>query len=146
MPTLLERVRPAIAVGGAFWAALADDDDDALDPLLSATWDGRPPGFARLYREDRSLAAETCRVMGLTSQAELLAVDRIRLFYAIANRPIRLPAEGITAWRLELVEVDGNWLVDRSSDAPRLQWIDLTPLFAADDVRRADESASERQN
>lgn len=130
MVTPLERLRPAVDVGYAFWTALAQDDDELLGPLLSSTWSGRPPAFAKLYRDDRGLAAETCRLLGLSTVAELLASDRVRFYYTIADRPFSFTANDVPeGWKLELVEVDGRWYVDRSSKLPALEQIDLGPLF-----------------
>ncbi len=127
-----DRYLEAVRVGEAFWRALAVDDDDALAPLLSPTWDDRPPGFAAIYRGERELARETCRFIGLVTAAELVASDRVRFRYAITDRILHFEAgASLTVWRLELVEVDGRWLVDRSTDDPAIEQIDLTPLFPA---------------
>jgi hypothetical protein len=126
----LDRYRGGIDVAYGFWNALADDDEDALAPLLSPIWDGRPDGFAGLYRADRSLAPETCRFLGLATHAELLAPDRVRFRYVITDRILKFEAETqLLAWPLELVEVDGQWFVDQRTELPRLEWIDLAPLF-----------------
>jgi hypothetical protein len=144
MATTLERIAAAIPVGSAFWQALAADDDEALGPLLSSTWDGRPPGFAKLYRDDRSLSVEACGLLGLATQVDLLEGDRIRMWYSITDRPIHFDeATPLTAWRLELVEVDGHWLVDRTSDIESIGYIDISPLFPEDTLRAVHDAPPE---
>lgn len=145
---LLERIWPALPIADAFWLALANDDEAALASLLSPAWDDVVgPDFASRYRAEREIAAETCRVVGLFTRAELLASDRIRLRYSIADRPRRVdPGQSVVAWPLELVEVDGRWLVDRPSDRAAIQEIDLKPMMATDEIRRADESPGEFRN
>jgi hypothetical protein len=128
--TTLERYLEPTRVGAAFWQALADDDDDALAPLLSPTWDDRPSGFAALYRAERGLAAETCRFLGLATYVELIGPDRVRFRYAITDRVLHYEAATpMTVWRLELVEIDGRWFVDRTTDDPPLAGVDLSPLY-----------------
>lgn len=126
--TPLERsALEAVAVAGDFWRALAADDDNALAPLLSSAWDDRPKGFAALYRADRDLTPEACRFMALTSAVELLAADRLRLFYTISDKSETMAADTpVVAWRLELVAQDGEWRVDRSSDKRAIRQFDLS--------------------
>jgi hypothetical protein len=128
----VDRYLEPIRVAEAFWQALADDDEDAMAPLMSPTWEGRPAsGFAPAYRDARGLAAETCRFLGLASQAELVAPDRVRFRYSITDRVLYIEAATpVTVWRLELVEIDGRWFVDRSTGTPPMAMIDLRPLYS----------------
>lgn len=126
----LERYLEPVRVGGAFWAGLAADDDDALEPLLSPTWDRPTYCFGAAYREARGLAGETCRFLGLATHAELVTPSRVRFRYSITDRVLYFEAATpMTVWRLELVEIDGRWFVDRTSDDPPIERIDLGPLF-----------------
>lgn len=107
----------ALAVAQRFWEAMAALDDDALAPLLSPTWDDRPRGFPKLYLDDRGLQPETCRFMAVVDVVEVLSDDRLRFRWTVSDRSETYEA-GVTmvTWRLELVLVAGQWLVDRSSD------------------------------
>ena len=76
--TVEDLMLKAAVIGSEFWTAIGRDDDAAA--LLSTTWSGFPrEGFARAYRIERRLVRETCLVMGLFSEGELLAADRLRL-------------------------------------------------------------------
>lgn len=150
------QVQEAIGVGSTFWTALAEDDDETLRGLLTATVlailalgelvpgpiDVEPrsfedlnaspgPGIARRLRAHLATEFEMDGLPGLASTAELLEGDQLRFTYPVVGiaRPMLAGVE-ISVWRLEFMLDEGRWLVDpiRGHYLPAIGTIDLRSL------------------
>jgi len=150
-------LREAMWTGHRFWTALAANDDDDLRSILTADAlavlargalvpgpiDIAPktpedmflppgPAIASRIRSHLGTEFENDGLPGLADKAELLEGGELRLIYPVVGiaRPMH---EGvpILVWRIELVQDEGQWLVDplRRHDRPTIETIDLGPLF-----------------
>jgi hypothetical protein len=114
-----EQLDSAITAGEAFWAALADDDDERLAALFSSTYlahlhgSGRLPPPPAIIRAALECSPEACGSMGRMSKADVLGHDTLRIFWLVTGpRPAWLVDEPMLLYPLELVLEDGAWRVE----------------------------------
>lgn len=114
-----------MGAGAAFWAALADDDDERT-PTPG-------PHAAQRIRARFGFSVEDCRHLGLFTKAIVLSPTAIRLSYPKAEETRFVPGGSqVEGCQIALALDKGRWLVVdplQTDDRPGVAIVDLMPLL-----------------
>jgi hypothetical protein len=119
MPTI-DDARAATLAAGAFWQALAEDDDAAVAAVVTeramAHVGGAGLGLAARFRDALSASVDACALMGTSNVVRVLGEDLLAVVHTVTRtgRPMILGLDGaelVSGHALAIARTRAAWRV-----------------------------------